>query len=97
MGGPKLWTPADLKPFKIFRPNLLGVITSRASYKGPILVKIGQRGFSRHIREMYTLSGVFSYFFFGFLKKGTAQTAEPIFTRDTSKDMFLRKVAAFGG
>ena len=67
VGGPKLWTQADQKPVKIFRPNLLGVITSRASYKRPILVKIVQRGFSRHIHEMYTFSGVFSYFFGGSL------------------------------
>ena len=80
-----------------FSMKLAGVITSWASYKRPILVKIGQRGFSRHIREMYTLSGVFSYFFFGFFNKGTAQTAEPIFTRNTSKDVFLRKVGPFGG
>ena len=64
MGGPKVWTPADQKPLKIFGRNLLGVIRSWASYKRPILVKIGPRGFSRHIREMYTPSGFFLTFFF---------------------------------
>jgi hypothetical protein len=97
MGGPKLWTPADQKPVKIFRRNLLGVIRSWVSYKRPILVKIGQRGFSRHIREMYTPSGFFlTFFFFGFVNKGTAETAGPIFTRNTSKDVFLRKEGPFG-
>ena len=97
MGGPKLWTPADQKPVKIFRRNLLGVITSWASYKRPILVKIGQRGFSRHIREVYTLHGIFSLLFFAvpevaFFNSGTAHTAGPIFTRNTPKDVFLDKV-----
>ena len=70
MGGPKLWTPVDQKRVEILRSNLLRVITSWGSYKVPILVKIGQRGFSRHIREIYTLRGIFSLFFFAVLELG---------------------------
>ena len=40
--------------------------------------------FSRRIREMYTLRGIF-YFLGGFFNSGTARTAEPIFTRNTPK------------
>ena len=47
------------------------MITSRGSYKRPILVEIGPRGFSRHIREIYTLRGIFSLlFFFAVLELG---------------------------
>ena len=67
------------------------MITSRGS-KWPILVEIGPRDFSRHIREIYTLRGIFYLFFLRFFNSGTARTAGPIFTRNTSKDVFLRKV-----
>jgi len=96
MGGPKLWTPASQKRVEISRSNLLRVITSWGSYNVQILVKIGQMGFSRHIREIYTLHGIFSLLFLRFLNSGTARTAGPIFTRNTSKDVVLRKVEPFG-
>jgi len=35
--------------------------------------------------------------FFGFMNQGTAQTAEPIFTLNTSKDAVLAKEVPFGG
>jgi len=68
---------------------------SRAIEKAKFWLKLAE-GFFPGICMKCTPCKIFSYFF-GLLNWGIAQTAEPLFTWNTSKDMFLHKEGPFGG
>ena len=59
--------------------------------------KNGRWVFLRRIRNMFIFQWHFYFFFFGFINQATAQTAEPIFTHNTSKEPVWAKEVPFGG
>ena len=52
---------------------------------------------TRHVHPPMAFFFRFSVFFFGFMNQGTAQTAEPILTRDTSKEPVWAKEVPLRG
>jgi len=78
---------------KIGTGNYVAAKFMRAKFK-----KIGRGVFPRRIPNMFILRWHFFRFcFLGFINEGTAQTAEPILTRNTSKEPVWAKEVPLRG
>ena len=97
MGEGKLTPLTTPTPLNRQSPNIAHVITSTISPHTPHLVKVAQGVTSPHIAKVTTY--FFIYLFLltqKFFYRPRAQAVEPILTRDTSTDAYLRRVVPFG-